>query len=110
MSALAQFIAANRRASSAMQAWLPGPFRRHLHTLYKYEVAARVNGHQGQVVLDIGCGRECPFLPFLQEPRAHLIIGIDCSSHELRLNADLDIKVVADGAAAGFPIRDATVD
>ena len=110
MSALAQFIAANRRTSRAVEAWLPGPFRRHLHTLYKYEVATWLNGRQGQVVLDIGCGRECPFLPFVQEPRAHLIIGIDCSSHELRLNPDLDIKVVADGAAAAFPIRDASVD
>jgi ubiquinone/menaquinone biosynthesis C-methylase UbiE len=110
MSALAQFISANRRASRAIEAWLPGPFRRHLHTLYKYEVAARVNGRQGQVVLDIGCGRECPFLPFVQEPRAHRIIGIDCSSDELRLNPDLDIKVVANAAAAAFPIRDATVD
>jgi ubiquinone/menaquinone biosynthesis C-methylase UbiE len=110
MSAFAQFIAANRRACRAVEAWLPVPFRRHLHTLYKYEVAARVDGRQGQVVLDIGCGRECPFLPFVKEPRAHFIVGIDCSSHELLLNRDLDVKVVADAATDAFPIRDGSVD
>jgi ubiquinone/menaquinone biosynthesis C-methylase UbiE len=110
MSPLAWFMAANRRATGAIEAWLPVLFKRHLHTLYKYEVAARVNRCRGQVVLDIGGGRECPFLPFVEEPRTHLIIAVDCSDHELRLNPDLDVKVVADAAAGEFPIRDGSVD
>jgi ubiquinone/menaquinone biosynthesis C-methylase UbiE len=109
-SPFARFTAANRRATEAIETRLPVLFRRHLHTLYKYEVASRLNRRRGQVVVDIGCGRECPFLPFVHEPDAHLIIGLDCSSHELRLNPDLGLKVVADAAAAAFPIREASVD
>jgi ubiquinone/menaquinone biosynthesis C-methylase UbiE len=103
-------MAANRRATGAIEARLPALFRRHLHTRYKYEVAARLNRRRGQVVVDIGCGRECPFLPFVCEPDAHLVIGVDCSSHELRLNPDLGVKIVADAAAEAFPLRSASAD
>jgi ubiquinone/menaquinone biosynthesis C-methylase UbiE len=110
VSPFAWFMAANRRAAGAIEMRLPAVFRRHLHTLYKYEAAAWLNARPGQVVLDIGCGRECPFLPFVDKPDAHLIIGIDCSSHELRFNPDLSVKIVADAAADAFPLRDASVD
>jgi ubiquinone/menaquinone biosynthesis C-methylase UbiE len=89
---------------------LPALFRRHLHTVYKYEVADRINRRPGQVVVDIGCGRECPFLPFVDEPDSHLIVGVDYSSHELHLNPDLSVKIVADASAATFPICDGSVD
>lgn len=106
MSVFARFIAANRQASRAIEGWLPAEFRRHLHTLYKYQVAALVNRGRGQVILDIGGGRECPFLPFVQNRRAHLIIGVDALEQELRFNPDLDTKIVADAATRGFPFRD----
>lgn len=110
MSLLARFSAANRRVSEAIEARLPALFTRHLHTLYKYEVANFVNCRTGQVVLDIGGGKECPFLPFVGEPGAHLLIAVDSSDEELRHNSDLDNKIVADAAALGFPFRDASAD
>jgi SAM-dependent methyltransferase len=110
MSLRARFIAVNRRMSRAIEARLPVLFKRHLHTLYKYEVSDFVNQRPGQVVLDIGSGKDCPFLPFVKEPQAHLIIAVDCSDHELRLNPDLDNKIVADAAARRFPFRDGSAD
>jgi SAM-dependent methyltransferase len=110
LSPFAWFIAANRRASRAIEARLPVLFTRHLHTLYKYEVAGRLNRRPGQVVLDIGGGKECPFLPFVREPLGHLIVAVDYSGDELRLNSDLELKVVADAAADEFPFRDRSLD
>jgi SAM-dependent methyltransferase len=110
MSLLARFIAANRRMSRAVEASLPTLFKRHLFTLYKYKVAEYVNRRPGQVVIDVGGGKECPFLPFIKDPGAHLIVAVDSSDPELRLNPDLDHKIVADAAARGLPFRDGSAD
>lgn len=96
--------------SRAIEALLPDLFKRHLHTLYKFEVADFVNRRPGQVILDIGGGKDCPFLPFVKEARTHLIIAVDSSAHELRLNPCLDSKIVADAASREFPFRDGSTD
>jgi SAM-dependent methyltransferase len=62
------------------------------------------------MVLDIGGGKECPFRAYLDAPREQLVVALDCSEAELRHNLQLDHKVVADAAAAGFPFRDGSVD
>jgi len=110
MPLLAHFLALNRRLSKATEDRLPATFKRHLHTLYKYEVAGLVNRRPGQVVLDIGGGKECPFLPFVTEPRRQLIVAIDYSAEELRANPGLDRRIVADAAAPTFPFRDSSAD
>lgn len=110
MSLLTGVVAYNRKLSSALEARLPAAFTRHLHTLYKLEVAGLVNRRPRQVVLDIGGGKECPFLPFVDEPDGHLVIAVDCSGDELRLNPDVARKVVADAASHKFPFRDGCAD
>lgn len=105
-----RFCDVNRRLSSALENRLPLLFRQHLHTLYKYEVAELVNRRPGQVVVDIGGGKDCPFLPFVNYPDANLIISVDCSPDELHANSCVDNKVVADAAAPRLPFRDASVD
>ncbi|HEY1261459.1 MAG TPA: class I SAM-dependent methyltransferase [Stellaceae bacterium] len=110
MFLLNRFFAANRRLSAVVEGWLPASFKRHLHTVYKYEVAALMNSRPGQTVLDIGGGKDCPFLPFVTEPAAHRVIAIDCSEEELRGNTQLQQKVVADVAAAPLPLRDGSAD
>ena len=85
-------------------------FKRHIQTLYKYQVAALLNRRPEQVILDIGGGKECPFLPYINAPRTHLIIALDISEEELRHNRGLDHKVVADAAARGLPFRDGLAD
>ena len=110
MNPLTRFFALNRRLSSAVEARLPEAFRHHLHTLYKHQVADLVNRRPGQVLLDVGGGKECPFLPYLNEPQNHLIIALDCSEGELRQNRELNALVVGDAAKHGFPVRDGSVD
>ncbi len=105
-----RFLALNRRMSRAVEGWLPSAFTRHLHTVYKYDVAAAVNRRPGQTVLDIGAGRECPFLRYVSDPAAHLIVALDCADHELRFNRDLSQKIVADAASPAFPFRAGSVD
>ena len=110
MSLLTGVVACNRKISRALEARLPAAFTRHLHTLYKFEVADLVNRRPGQVVLDIGGGKECPFLPFVEEPARHLVVAVDYSADELRLNPDLRTKVVADAASREFPFGDGSAD
>ena len=110
MRLAARFFAVNRRLCMAVEELLPFNFRRHIQTLYKYTVAALVNRRPGQVVLDVGGGKECPFLLYLDKPDAQLIVAIDYSEDELRHNAHLDLKLVADAAAQGFPFRDGSAD
>jgi SAM-dependent methyltransferase len=109
-SLLARFIAANQRLSKATEDRLPARFKRHIQTLYKYKAAELVNRRPGQVVLDIGGGKECPFLRYLDAPRCHLIIALDLSEEELRRNHQLEHKIVGDAAANRFPFRDASAD
>jgi len=110
MSLLARFIAANQWLSKSTENCLPWVFKRHIQTLYKYKVAELLNRRSGQVVLDVGGGKECPFLPYIDAPNTHLIIAIDISDEELRQNRMLDHKVVADAASRGFPFRDGSAD
>ena len=110
MSLLARFIEVNQWLSKATENRLPPVFKRHIQTLYKYQVAELLNRRPGQVVLDVGGGKECPFLPYLDAPHTHLIIALDISEEELRRNPRLDHKVVADAAAHGLPFRDGSVD
>jgi len=110
MSLLARFIAANRRLSQATEDRFPAAFKRHLHTLYKHKVADLLNGRPGQIVLDIGAGKDCPFLPFTKEPQGHLIIAVDNSAEQLCSNLLLERKIVADAAVRGLPFRESSID
>ena len=105
-----RFFAANRRLSAAVEARLPDLFKRHPHTLYKYEVAELLNRRLGQVVLDVGGGKDCPFFPYINQPRGQLIIGLDYSEDQLRGNRDINQKIVADATARGLPLRDGSAD
>lgn len=104
------FLSINQKLCKRVEDRLPSILTRHIQTLYKYEVAALVNQRPGQVVLDVGGGKECPFLPYLDDHRAHLIVALDCSEEELRRNPLPGSKVVADASVDGFPFRDGSAD
>lgn len=110
MGLFAHFLVVNRRLCEIVQNSLPSTLTRHIQTLYKSEVAGLLNQRPGQFVLDVGGGKECPFLPYVDDPDAHLIVALDCSEEELRHNSLLRCKVVADAAAGGFPFRDGSAD
>lgn len=109
-STVACFAAGNRRLCRRFDKLLPANFRPHLRTMHRSEVARLLNDRPGQVVLDVGAGRTSAFLPFLAQKHTHLIIGMDLSERELQRNPALMAKVVADAAAAGFPLRAESVD
>jgi SAM-dependent methyltransferase len=104
------FLDFNRRLSKAVEERLPARFKRHLHTIYKYEVAALVNRRWGQVILDIGGGKDCPFLPFVTEPQQQLIVAVDNSVEELCGNLCGARRIVADAAAPTFPFHNGSAD
>lgn len=106
----ARFFAINRQLCRIVESGLPSTFTRHIQTLYKYQVAELLNRRPGQFVLDVGGGKDCPFLPYVDDPSTHLIVALDCSQEELRANPLLGCKVVADAAAGGFPFRDGSAD
>jgi SAM-dependent methyltransferase len=110
MSLMTRFIAANQQLSRAVENWLPAEFKRHIQTLYNQKVAELINVRPSQIVLDAGGGKECPFLPYVDSPSAHLIIALDISEEELRRNRRLKCKVVADATGDGLPFRDGSAD
>ena len=110
LSLLARFLAANQRLSKVVEERLPAYFKRHIQTLYRYAVADLVNRRPAQIILDVGGGKDCPFLAQVENPNEHLIIALDYAEEELHRNPHLDIKIAADATASGFPFRDGSAD
>lgn len=105
-----KFFGWNRKLCIAIERALPASFTRHLHTSYKYLVAEKLNSSEGLTVVDIGGGKQCPYLPFVAAPERHSIIGLDISEDELRKNRSLTLKVVADTASAALPLATGSID
>ena len=106
---LRRFFAKNRAICDLIHDRLPQAFSRHLHTSYKYRVSAILNEPGHLTVLDIGGGKECPYLPFVTAPKNHTVVAADISEPELRQN-DQCLRVVADAAAKNMPFAPASVD
>jgi SAM-dependent methyltransferase len=109
MDLLSRFVMLNHRLSLAIEARLPKAFNQNLNRLCILKVADLLNSRRGQIVLDVGGGKECPFLQDVDEPAAHLIIAFDCSEKELKHNV-VDNRVVGDAAMKGLPFRNQSVD
>jgi len=104
------FLRWNQNVCEAIEKRLPKGFTQHLHTTYKFAVSGIMNERRGQTVLDVGGGKECPFLPFLKEAESCRIVAFDISEPELRLNADVKRKVVGDATTLALPFADETFD
>lgn len=107
---LTRFFAWNRSACLKIERALPTSFTRHLHTSYKYLVGEQMNSGKALTVLDVGGGKECPYLPFVTAPWLHTVVALDISERELRQNRASILKVVADAASADLPIAAGSVD
>ena len=110
MSFIRRFISINGWLCLKVEEILPRRFTQHLHTIYRYEVARLINASHNPVILDIGGGKECPFLDHLEHPEQCLIVAIDISESELRRNKDIRSRVAADASAPSLPIAPSTVD
>ena len=62
MDLLSRFVMLNHRLSLAIEARLPKAFNQNLNRLCILKVADLLNSRRGQIVLDVGGGKECPFL------------------------------------------------
>jgi len=105
-----RLISLNQWICLKIEGLLPQRFTQHLHTIYRYEVARLANASPNPVILDIGGGKECPFLPHLERPEQCLIVALDISESELRRNQDVRNRVAADASAPSLPFAPTTVD
>jgi len=76
---------------------------------YEQVVAGRINAATGQLIVDVGGGKSCPYVRFIQNASVQTIVGVDISVTELALNRDVGHRVVAD-VAHWMPFRDGSVD
>lgn len=104
------FIRCNRAICNKIENLLPLQFKKHLFTSYKYLVAQLIDQTNNATVLDIGGGKECPYLPFTRSAGKQRIISMDIAENELRQNNEVSLKVVADAAGVALPFLTASAD
>ncbi|HYM32601.1 MAG TPA: class I SAM-dependent methyltransferase [Candidatus Cybelea sp.] len=103
------FFDINRRLCERVEARLPADFLINLHRSYEAAASQALNTNKNWTVLDIGAGRNCPYMRFLKADRGHRIVAIDVDEDELRHNAAVSFRVVAD-AVKSLPVSDRSVD
>jgi SAM-dependent methyltransferase len=86
---LRRFLDANRRLSRRLERYLPQA-REDFFGTYETIVARVMNGRSGQVVVDVGGGKECPFAKYRRQELGTRIIAVDISEEEIRENRDVD--------------------
>lgn len=84
----------NRRASAWLELRLPQA-RDDIFTIYETVVAQQMNARPGQLVVDVGGGRSCPFSKDRQPALGTRIVAVDVSEEEIRHNRDVDETRVA---------------
>jgi ubiquinone/menaquinone biosynthesis C-methylase UbiE len=110
MSVVQAFFKWNKDICQRIERTLPNSFSRHLHTSYKHIVARRIDALPGQVIVDVGGGKTCPYLAFSETRRDQTIIATDIAETELRQNKDLSLKVVADASRRALPFKTSSVN
>jgi SAM-dependent methyltransferase len=92
---LRRFFDSNRRASAWLEARLPQA-REDLFETYEHTVARYMNARQGQLVADVGGGKNCPFARLRDASNGSRIVAVDISADEISQNRDVDEARVAD--------------
>lgn len=106
--ALQAFIRMNRRACWRVAPAFPQS-KLDIFGLYELTVARFMSQEPGQVVVDVGGGRSCPFAKY-RSPRAGTkIICMDISIAEMEHNHDVDERRVCD-ITRTLPCEDAEAD
>ena len=102
------FINRNKAWSAALERRLPQAGIDHL-VMYDRAVAACLQRLHAPVIVDVGGGKHCSFAGAVDRAAGARIIAVDISAEELRQNADVDEKRVAD-IAKGLPFAEREVD
>jgi SAM-dependent methyltransferase len=104
------FWAANRRLARRIETWLPREFNVNLARSYERIVAAELNKPEsGRVVVDVGGGKFCPYLRFIDPAREHRFMAADIALDELRRNDQIKDRVVTD-VVLSMPFADGSID
>jgi SAM-dependent methyltransferase len=89
-----RFFNANRRLSKWLEQRLPQA-REDLFEMYEATVARHMNERPGQLVVDVGGGKTCPFAKYRVPGNRTRIIAVDVSREEIEVNTDVDEARVA---------------
>lgn len=103
MSIVNRFISANRSAAWKIRQKLAYAYS--LQEIYRDVVGSHVR--QGQVIIDVGAGKSCPFKSFTDDSQT--LIGMDIAPEEIALNRDIQVRLVCD-VCDSIPIQDAAAD
>jgi len=100
------FFELNRRMSERLARQLPHT-RVNASGVYARNVARKLGACTGATAVDIGSGSACPYA--IYKPSGSVIVALDVASDSLRVNTDVDVRVVAD-ASYRLPLSDSSVD
>ncbi len=78
------FIDLNRDLCQRIERHLPARFAVNLHRSYEAQASKLLNSGKGWLILDIGGGKMCPYLRFLDPATRHRVVAIDIAEDELR--------------------------
>jgi SAM-dependent methyltransferase len=107
-TAVQWFFDLNRKLCRSIRAHLPQA-QENLFLKYEERVVQQISSTAGQIVLDIGGGKSCPFTRLLAANRDSKIVAVDISCDELARNKDVDLKIAGD-LMGRMPLADGSVD
>jgi ubiquinone/menaquinone biosynthesis C-methylase UbiE len=106
---LQRFLHLNGKVSGLIEPRLPH-FKPYLLDVYTRIVADYMNSQvDGGLIIDVGGGRWCSFAQYKDPGGNARIVAVDISEEELKLNHDVDEKIVAD-VVHDLPFSDGEVD
>jgi ubiquinone/menaquinone biosynthesis C-methylase UbiE len=101
---------ANRRICDRLERLLPADFVRSFLYAHELYASAEISRRGGQTwVLDLGGGRNSPFVRHLSAEARSTVVAIDLLESELKANRQLDCRIVAD-VCRQLPLRDQSMD
>lgn len=104
---LRRFIEWNRRLCERIEKHLPEG-RGRVTVNYARGIGELLSRTWGLKVLDVGAGRRCSFVEYMELGASAFVIGLDVETYNLRVNPDVNARAV--GNATHLPFRDASVD
>jgi hypothetical protein len=97
------FLSMNRRLSARVGRVWPYDRTSSIGATYVRHAAAAAAEAVPARVVDVGAGRDTPYVRHLPSPDRPEILGVDVLAHDLAVNDSLDGRIVADVAAYGLP-------
>lgn len=104
---LRRFFEWNRRLCERIEKHLPEG-RGRVTVNYARGIGELLSRTRGLTVLDVGAGRRCSFVEYMEPGANAFVIGQDVETNNLCENPDVNARAVGD--AAHLPFRDASVD